>query len=241
MITSNLKPQTSNIKPVTGISVLTVIWIILTVIPVAGADPVAVPVYEEPRHRLVFDKAPVKIMNVNIPPGDVSLYHYHEDPTLYIAIGGALMRSQDLGKEWGKPDPNSRHGTGSFVFRNYRLTPQSHRVENLDQSSFRLVGIVHKGPGTAVKVKDPEAGIDNDWFRGRRFHLAPGTGTPMHLHEHPVLVVQVSDGSTHVVTAGRPTAEKTVTGNWSWHPAGSRHVLQNTGSTDTDLVEVEIK
>ncbi len=231
----------NKLNPDFKILVLSILWLMISAKSLAGADPDAVPVYEEPRHRLVFDRAPVKIMSVNIPPGDVSQYHFHEHPTLYVAINGALMRSQDLGKAWGKPDPNSRHGTGSLVFRNYRSSPQTHRVENMDNISFRLIGILHQGQGMPVTQADEDAAIDNDWFRGMSISLAPGSETQEHQHDYPVIVVQVSDGNTEVVEQGISTAVKTVTGNWSWHTGGVRHVLRNTGKVDAELVEVEIK
>lgn len=237
----NIKPQTTNLKPEFYFHLITFFWVLQPVILQAEESPIAVPIYEEPRHRLVFDKAPVKIVNVNIPPDDISRYHFHEDPTLYVAINGALMRSQDLGNAWGEPDPNARHGTGSLVFRNYRIAPQSHRVENLDKVSFRLIGIVHRGKGMPVTETDNEAVIDNDWFLGRNFSLAPGEETCEHLHDKPVVVVQVSDGNTTVVEQGLSIAEKTVIGNWSWHDAGTRHVLKNIGTSEAELVEIEIK
>ena len=230
-----------NAKLFLTLSLLITGWLVLSAPIYSFTDPAAVPVYEEPRHRLVFDKAPVKVVNVNIPPGDVSLYHHHEDPTLYIAIHGALMRSQDLGGEWGAPDANSRHGTGAFVFRNYRTAPQTHRVENLDNTSFRLIGIVHRGRGGPATTPDQSAEVDNEWFRGTRVKLAPGAQTPGHQYPYPVLVVQVSDGNSMVIENGRPTAEKTVIGNWSWHDAGTQYALRNVGTTDVELVEVEIK
>lgn len=241
MKANNDKLQTLNVKLFFCIPLFTAGWLLLSAPVESFADPVAVPVYEEPRHRLVFDKVPVKIVNVNIPPGDVSLYHFHEDPTLYIAIHGALMRSQDLGGEWGAPDANARHGTGALVFRNYRTAPQSHRVENLDDASFRLIGIVHKGKGVSITAPDQGAEIDNQWFRGTRVRLVPGAQTPGHQHKYPVLVVQVSDGESVVVVNGLATAEKTVIGNWSWHNAGVNHALRNIGESSAELVEVEIK
>jgi len=119
--------------------------------------------------------------------------------------------------------------------------PQSHRVENLGATTFRLIGIAHKGRGTAVTEKDDDTEIDNDWFRGKRFRLAPGEKTQEHRHQYSVLVVQVSGGNSDVVENEMSTAEKTVSGNWSWHEARTGHVLRNIGTADIELLEVEIK
>ena len=47
-----------------------------------------VPVYEEPRHKLAFENDHAMILNVNLPPGYVSLYHEHKIDLLYVTIVG---------------------------------------------------------------------------------------------------------------------------------------------------------
>src|SRR5688500_2674766 len=59
-----------------------------------------VPVHQEPRHQLVFERPGTKILNVQIPPGDTTLFHTHSHPILYVNMSGSQTRSQTLGGAW---------------------------------------------------------------------------------------------------------------------------------------------
>ncbi|HEY7841832.1 MAG TPA: hypothetical protein VIC61_09710 [Gammaproteobacteria bacterium] len=213
------------------------------VLRMSAAEPPAVPAWEEPRHRLVFEKDAIRIFNTNIPAGDRSLYHRHEHPTLYVVLNAARMRNQDSGKDWVEaPAAGPAMPAGAFLFRDYAAEPQTHRVENIDDHSFQVIGVVHLGPGTEAAAEGagtPE--LHNRWFDGYRFRLAAGQGTGQHLHAHPVLVVQAGNGRSCVVEHDWPTAEKTVAGTWSMHDAGVAHELKNLGADGVELVEIEIK
>jgi len=39
-----------------------------------------IPVFEEPLHRLVLERPPVRVLDVQVLPGTTSLYHLHTDP-----------------------------------------------------------------------------------------------------------------------------------------------------------------
>ena len=67
---------------------------------VAGADQPIVPVYHEPHHRQVFQYGPVRILDLQIPPGDRSWFHSHESPVLYVTLGTSATRTQNLGGDW---------------------------------------------------------------------------------------------------------------------------------------------
>ncbi len=47
------------------------------------------PVYEEARHKLAFENDHAMILNVNLPPGYVSLYHEHKIDLLYSILLGS--------------------------------------------------------------------------------------------------------------------------------------------------------
>ena len=205
------------------------------------AAPTVIPVYEEPRHRLVYEKGDYRIINVSIPAGDTSLYHHHQNPTLFVMLSGALMRNQNLGGEWTDPGPTMVTKVGAFVFMDYPK-PQDHRVQNTDHQSFQAIGVINSGNGSGSSVtlsQMPE--VDNRWFNGYRFKLAGGEKSAVHHHQYPVLVVQVGNGHSDVIERGYPTAEKTVAGNWSTHEAGVDHILQNLGNGEIELVEIEMK
>lgn len=61
-----------------------------------------VPVYEEPRHKPVFENDHAMILNVFLPPGYVSLYHEHRLDLLYVTIVGTKVWAEPLGGERGE-------------------------------------------------------------------------------------------------------------------------------------------
>jgi quercetin dioxygenase-like cupin family protein len=65
------------------------------------ADAPIVPVHDEPHHRQLFQYGPTRILEMQVPPGDISWYHTHEWPVLYLTLGQSQTRTQNLGAEAG--------------------------------------------------------------------------------------------------------------------------------------------
>jgi len=211
---------------------------------ILAATDTPVPVFEEPRHRLVYDKGPIRIFNTNIPATDTSAYHSHGEPTVYVVLSPVKMRNQELGGEWVDLDPAKGPQAGAIFFKNYREQPQTHRVQNMDTKSFQVIGIGHAGdgaPGAAAPLAGQPAELDNQWFAAWRTRLPAGETTPAHRHGHPVLLVQLGAGNSVVLERGGPGSEKTVAGTWSIHDAGVEHQLRNIGASEVELVEIEMK
>ena len=196
----------------------------------------AVPVHEEPRHQLVFNDDVAFILDVQIPPGDTTLYHTHADPIFYVSIGTSRTRSQVMGRDWVGPGEGLVSSPGR-VFSNIRYAdrPVTHRVNNVGDGLFRLIAVINRshGPSADSAVRSPrpiamlpsgfEVEIDNHWFRSFRGTLEPGASSTLHRHALPVVTVQVADGT------------------WLFHIAGTEHRLENPGDTSLELVEIEIR
>ncbi len=71
-------------------------------------DEKVVPVHEEPRHRLVFDSPVARVLDIQIPPGDTTLFHTHSNPILYVNMSSSQTRSQTLGQEWSGGEAAAR-------------------------------------------------------------------------------------------------------------------------------------
>lgn len=65
-----------------------------------GQTPL-MPVHQEPHHRQVFQHGPLRIIDLQIPPGDMSWFHTHEWPVFYLTVADSQTRTQILGEEWG--------------------------------------------------------------------------------------------------------------------------------------------
>jgi len=65
------------------------------------ANAPIVPVHDEPHHRQLFQYGPTRILELQVPPGDISWYHTHEWPVLYLTLSQSQTRTQNLGAEAG--------------------------------------------------------------------------------------------------------------------------------------------
>ena len=65
-----------------------------------GQTPL-MPVHQEPHHRQLFQHGPMRIIDLQIPPGDMSWFHTHEWPVFYLTVADSQTRTQILGLEWG--------------------------------------------------------------------------------------------------------------------------------------------
>ena len=126
----------------------------------------------------------------------------------------------------------------------YAERPQTHRVNNIGSTLFRLIGITNSSAGD--DRSDPSGGFDiepelsNRWFRGYRRALA-AEDSPEHRHENPVAIVLVS-GSVTVRTAATTSNQQPLQrpGAFVFLEAGATHVLR-ADAPDTQVVEVEVR
>lgn len=222
-------------------------------------DPI-VPVHEEPRHRLVFDSPGTKILDVQIPPGDTTLFHTHRDPILYVTMSTSQTRSQTLGQEWtgGDAAPASRGAAAPAApVRRGRMTsttsyaqqPLTHRVHNQGATLFRLIGITNASAGDPGPA--PSEGFDaapelsNAWFRGYRWVLA--TQALEHRHANPVAIVLVAGAATvansdgaGATRGGGAATRLDQPGAFTWIEAGVTHTVTGT-SAGTEIAEFEVR
>lgn len=225
-------------------------------------DPV-VPVHQEPRHHLKLDTPRTRVLDIQIPPGDTTLFHTHAEPILYVTMSTSRTRSQNLGGEWSAPAaaPGAPPATAPPAVMpttppgrlmstiSYAERPQTHRVNNLGETLFRLIGITNHGPGEtsagASEGFDIAPEIDNRWFRGYRRALY-GEATGEHRHANPVVVVLV-EGRAELfgpTAAANPANGRSLrldeVGTFTLLDAGVSHRLQATGGT-AQVIEVELR
>lgn len=214
-----------------------------------------VPITQEPRHHVVYDSPAFRIHDIQIRPGDTTLFHIHDTAILYVPIASSTTRTQVLGAEWrggapstpaAEPRPEPvRPGKVYGVFT-YVETPVTHRVNNVGASQFRLVGIANRTPGSTSATDDvsglsatPE--LVNRWYRVHRVVLEPGAATPPHRHATPVVVVMQTPGSASSVADGSAWQPLNGPGDLARLDVAANHVVTNGGRTAVELVEVEVR
>lgn len=198
-----------------------------------------IPVYEEPRHRLVFDNDHAMILNVFIPAGDVSLYHEHRIDLLYVTISGTTVWAQPLGGE--KRGADVKTGDLRFSSDNHPL-PHVHRVGNIGLTPFHVVGVGIKGgisgkepaiegdtSGMTLHQVKPHAGV-------YRIRLEPGMKSGTHTHNLPFAAVNLTSGKL-LTENGEENSVKA--GEYRWYQAGLSHHYENSGSEPIEIIEIQ--
>lgn len=188
-------------------------------------------VHEEPRHRLVVDGGDYKVLDIQIQPGDTTLYHTHNSPILYTFL------NLGDGPTGGRVSSNT----------DYLQEPLTHEVTNDGDELFHIVAIAHYGPAMPESASDGPRGIDaepqleNPWFRSFRFDLEPGEETGVHRHENPVVIVQVTDGEAEVLRDDGFGSQLHGLGEWAFREAGGTYRLHNAGDTPVSVVVNEAR
>lgn len=209
-----------------------------------------VPVHQEPRHHVVYDSPTMRILDIQIPPGDQTLYHTHDTAILYVPIARSQTRSQEWGGEWSggaaapaaaaaaTPAPERPGRVNSVT--TYVEKPYTHRVNNTGTSLFRLVGIANRTPGAdgaAAASAAPE--LENRWYRADRLIIRAGASAPVPAYAGPIVIVMQTPGTAAVDGA-------------SWHPlngsgdlalidGAAAHTVYNRGASDIELVAIAVK
>lgn len=197
-----------------------------------------VPVYEEPRHQLVFENDHAMILNVFLPPGYVSLYHEHRLDLLYVTIVGTKVWAEPLGGERREADVKT--GDIRFSSDNHGL-PHVHRVGNIGTTPFHVIGIGVRGDrsdgatalggdtsGMTMLMEKPHASV-------YRIQLLPGEKTGVHTHHLPYTKVYLSAGE---LSDGNGNIRYVEAGDFLWQAGGETHSHANTGDNEITIIEM---
>jgi len=205
--------------------------------------PKVVAIEQEPRHKPVFKEGTVRILDVRIPPGDVTLYHTHDTAILYVPISVSPTDSQILGQEWlgVKPGDRSRfEGVAVATDTSYALRPVTHRVKNVGDRPFRLIGITNAAmPAEPAKESPPGTALHTSrWYAATQLAVAPGSTSDWQVAAKPTVVVLPGAGRVRL-EQDRGASDMAEAGAWGFVPAGSRYRLSNAGTEGTAVLVVQ--
>ena len=204
-----------------------------------SAQQSPVPVEKEPHHALVLKNDSVMVLRVKLLPGESTLFHTHLHDRVAVDLSNAKITFQKPGE--GESDPEvTQPGNVAALESN---GPYTHLVHNAGNAVFEVldVELLHR-PMKAAGKAAARVEAENPSARAYKWTLAPGATSAMHAHERPYLIVSATrlklkmsdpDGnsSTHEVKAG----------DVHWVDAKVTHSLTNAGTTDGQVVEIELK
>jgi len=200
----------------------------------------AVPVEEEPLHKVVFKNDAVTVMHLILPPGQRTQFHTHTHDRIAITLSATSTTNQDINKPEGAPSPTKPGDIGALTLIDGSYT---HRVHNVGSAPFDVLDIepavrpATPSPDVAgpVAAETPSARVYN-WV------LAPGATSPMHTHMRPYIIISVTALNLKMTSPDGQSASHEVTpGDFHYIDGKITHNLSNIGASPGQIIEVELK
>ena len=194
------------------------------------------------------------ILDVNIPPGDTTLDHVHNDDIATVSMtAGTNTRTQAPGQPWSQVRP--RRSIGHVNVTEYSGKPESHRVENVGDSPYQLFAVENlwKNGWSAAAPVTALATTPTAESRAFRVYDVRLTREPSQTsHSHTALTIAVlisgkvlSEGSDKQAKAYAPAAvglkQLDGPGQWVLVPPGESHHVTRLGIGDAHVIEIEVR
>lgn len=213
----------------------------------AAAEERVVPAHEEPHHVPKLENAWVRVIDVEIPEGERTLFHEHALDYPYLMVTSVTLRNQVYGK-----DPKDMPITRGLVGY-YSASTQgayTHRFINLGPGTFRAIGIEmlrapsRESRSTPAIAEQPGlvTVLDNERVRAYRMQLEPGQSLGPVTISGPSLRVGLTMGLIADQPAGSDALETTIAPAWfAFSESARTFTLTNRGDQAVELVEFEFK
>lgn len=212
-----------------------------------AADDRIVPAHEEPRHVPKLANQWVRVIDVEIPEGERTLFHEHALDYPFLMVTSVTLRNQVYGQEQ-KDMPITRGLVGY-----YSATTQgsyTHRFINLGPGTFRAIGIELMQPsarsdGASVPMPDQPGlttALDNPRVRAYRIVLQPGQSVGPLTIRGPSLRVALTPGLIADQPASAGAVETVLTpAQFAFSEATRVTTVTNRGEQPVEWVEFEFK
>jgi hypothetical protein len=204
------------------------------------------PANEEPRHVVKLENEWVRIVDVEIPEGEQTLYHTHSLDYPYVLVTSVTLFNQILGQE-----PKDAVMQAGFIGY-YNATTKgayTHRFINRGPGAFRAIGIELLQPvesGAAPKAALPplegaEIALDNERVGAYRIKIAPGASVGPLTIPGPSIRVSTREGRMGHEVEDTQSEMRVTPAQFVFQPQTTTATFTNLGSTELELVEFVLK
>jgi hypothetical protein len=211
----------------------------------AQPQQTAVPVEQEPHHRILFQNQNVRIYDVLIPPGEASLFHTHSFDSVSVAVSGGTARVELQGMS----PMQGNVSAGSVSFNKATNAPYTHRLTNAGATPLRFVvpEILSSSaspvvPAVLNTVPGHELVLQNDRVTVYRIVVDPKQSTGTRSRKLPWLRISVSQSTISVQRPGKsPEILDAKPGDYRWYEGPTTDSIENVGSIKYEAIEIELK
>lgn len=212
------------------------------------------PFGEDMWHHVVYENPAMRLFSVNVAPGTMTDMHEHQFDIVTVSMNeGTPTRVQAPGQKQG--DDRAARPLGNVSANEYSGKPGAHRVENVGKRAYQLFAVENRknsgwSTGAAATGIGTKMVQETRAFRIYDVNLAINTSQSSHTHTSPTIVILIggktmSDGPDAKATEFAPAPvglrQLDQPGQWIVVPPGDRHHLVRLGTTDTRVVEIEVR
>lgn len=179
---------------------------IVPLVPLAALAQDPVPVEEDPHARIRLETSEVRVVDVTVPPGEITLLHRHAHDIVFLALTTASY--------WTESELGQKHNekvTAGDVWSEttFAERPRAHKIGNGGKTPLRLLGVetlappgFEKGPLLTGDPKGFSKVHEDENMIVYRLRLEPGETTGPHRHPRPTVLVRFPDGALQWIEEG---------------------------------------
>jgi quercetin dioxygenase-like cupin family protein len=209
---------------------------------VFAGQEAAVPVLveNEPLHHVVLKNESIVVLHLTLPPGERTLYHTHSHDRVALNLSSTSITQQTLGEDEGAPSVAQPGNISVYTLAGSSFT---HRVHNIGSAPFDVIDVeLLARPGSPSPSAAAAIAGENPSARVYNWVLAPGAVSAMHTHVRPYLIVSTKGFMLNMTSPdGQSSAHEVKAGDFHWVNTKVTHSLANVGSTEGQIVEIELK
>jgi len=205
-----------------------------------------VPANEEPRHVVKLENEWVRIIDVEIPEGEQTLYHTHSLDYPYVLVTSVTLYNQIYGQE-----PKDVKMQAGFIgyYDAASKGAYTHRFINRGPGTFRAIGIEllkpkleSAAPNAALPaLAGVETALDNGRVGAYRIKLAPGASIGPLTIPGPSIRVAMGEGKLVHEIEDAQTEMRLTPAQFVFQPQTTTGTFTNIGGTELELVEFILK
>ncbi len=201
-------------------------------------------VRHEPQHRHEFENDDIRIYDVLLPPGYVTLNHAHTRDTIYVVVKGSKLKSVPLVGSMSMPVAIPVP-TGAVLWNEHSKEPLIHEVTNAGDNAARLVGVELKyedtiGTRDSISANGLNTHDTYDNVRAYLLELAPGESTGKMTMEFEGLIIALTEATIALASdAGTPRVSSLEPASWILLGSSGEVSISNIGISPLRAVVYE--
>lgn len=198
-----------------------------------------VQVSKEPRHKKTLENKYVRLLDVNIEPGDTSLFHIHSTPSVFVHFTTTVVCSQIKGKEW----VTAKNTEGNAWYRSFVNDTLVHRVSNCDTVPFHVTDVELLSPYHPAKKLQPLPFIvlfENEKVIAYRL-TAAAFNNQIIKGRGPMIAELVTGSEVKLHTKNGKKLSRLSAGKYVYIKPGTAFYFSATGDAAINMVLFEIK